>query len=163
MCGYRQKFGRDYDLTYSPVAHAASIRLVLALAVSLRLHLRQFDIKIAFLYGRLPAHHPVPPKGVPVAPGHVLQLARAMYGLKNAPLLFNRHLDTSLGKLHFKRSHYDPCVYFRRDSDGGLLILAVVVDDILLAASSKAKTDNFDKHSNPSTKSQTTSTSQCEL
>ena len=146
VCGYRQKLGRDYDLTYSPVAHAASIRMLLALAVTLRLHLRQFDIKTAFLYGHLPAHQPVylqPPQGVPVAPGHVLQLQRAMYGLKQAPLMFNKHLDASLGKLRFRRSHYDPCVYFRRDGDGSLLILAVVVDDILLAASSKAKADGF--------------------
>ena len=53
-CGYRQKFGRDYNLTFAPVAHAASIRMVLALAVRLGLILRQFDVKTAFLYGELP-------------------------------------------------------------------------------------------------------------
>ena len=39
VCGYRQKFDRDYDLTFAPVAHAVSIRMVLALAVSLGMHL----------------------------------------------------------------------------------------------------------------------------
>ena len=88
VCGYRQKFGRDYTLTFAPVAHAASIRMVLALAVSLCLCLRQFDVKTAFLYGDLPEDQRVyllPPKGVDVPPGHVLALLKSMYGLKQAP------------------------------------------------------------------------------
>lgn len=79
VCGYRQKFGRDYDLTYAPVAHAASIRMVLALTVTLGLLLWQFDVKTAFLYGNLPEHQRVyllPPVGVKVPPGHVLLLQK---------------------------------------------------------------------------------------
>ena len=89
VCGYRQKFGRDYDLTFAPVAHAASIRLVLSLAVTHNLVLRQYDVKTAFLYGILPERHKVylrPPTGVKVPVGHILQLVKAMYGLKQAPL-----------------------------------------------------------------------------
>ena len=140
VCGYRQKFGRDYDQTFAPVAHAASIRLILALAVAFNLHLRQFDVKTAFLYGVLPAGQRVyllPPKGVPVAPGHVLALHKAMYGLKQAPLLWNRHLHSTLLALSFVRSHFDPCVYYRKPADGLYIYIAVVVDDILVASSSR--------------------------
>ena len=146
VCGYRQKFGRDYNQTFAPVAHAASIRLVLALAVHLSLHLRQFDVKTAFLYGVLPENQRVylqPPKGVPVPRGCVLALYKAMYGLKQAPLLWNQHLHNTLTSLSFKRSHFDPCVYSRRDSGGRYIILAVVVDDILVATSSSALADSF--------------------
>ena len=76
-CGYRQKFGRDFNRTYSPVAHAATIRMPLSLAVVFRLTLRQYDIKTAFLYGRLPEHQRVylrPPQGLDVPDGMVLQL-----------------------------------------------------------------------------------------
>ena len=145
VCGYRQKFGRDYDLTFAPVAHAASIRMVLSLAVALGMYLRQFDVKTAFLYGELPAHQNVyllPPTGITIPPGHVLKLIKAMYGLKQAPLMWNRHLHNSLTKLGFSRSQLDPCVYFKR-KQGIFLILAVVVDDIILAASSKQSADDF--------------------
>ena len=89
VCGYRQKFGRDYTLTFALVAHAGSIRTVFAMAVSMRLCLRQFDVKTAFLYGDLPEDQRVyllPPKGVTVAPDHVLALLKSMYGLKQVPL-----------------------------------------------------------------------------
>ena len=146
VCGYRQKFGRDYNLTFAPVAHAASIRMVLALAVSLRLCLRQFDIKTAFLYGELPKDQTVyllPPKGVTVPPGHVLALQRCVYGLKQASLQWNRHLHATLTKLRYQRTPFDPCVYHRHDGDGNFIFLAVVVDDIIAAATSSSKLDEF--------------------
>ena len=145
-CGYRQRFGRDYDRTYSPVAHAASIRLLLVLAATHGYCLRQFDIKTAFLYGRLPENQRVyinPPPGLNVPPGTVLSLQRALYGLKQAPLLFNQHLHAALSHLRFVRCTFDPCVYHRRDSDGSIILLAVVVDDILLVASSSRSADAF--------------------
>lgn len=92
VCGYRQKLERDYDLTFAPVAHAASIRTILALAVHLGLVLRQFDVKTAFLYGELPKSQTVylqPPRVVAVPKHHVLCLLKAMYGLKQAPLMWN--------------------------------------------------------------------------
>ena len=147
VCGYRQKFGRDYTLTFAPVAHAASIRMVLAMAVSLKLCLRQFDVKTAFLYGDLPEDQRVyllPPKGVNVPPGHVLALLKSMYGLKQAPLQWNKHLHTTLTKLRFQRNTYDPCVY-RLQTHGGIVILAVVVDDILVAASHLALIQQFER------------------
>ena len=124
VCGYRQKFGRDYNQTFAPVAHAASIRRVIALAVSLRLHLHQFDVKTAFLYGFLPDDQRVyllhPPQGVVVPPGHVLALYKVMYGLKQAPFLWNQHLHSTLTGLSFSHTKFDPCVY-RCESTNGVL------------------------------------------
>ena len=83
----------------------------------MRLVLRQFDIKTAFLYGHLPREQRVylqPPQGVHVPAGHVLALLKSMYGLKQAPLQWNKHLHATLTAFRFLRSIYDPCVYFRR-------------------------------------------------
>ena len=148
VCGYRQRFGRDYDQTFAPVAHAASIRTILALAIALGYHLHQFDVKTTFLYGVLPDNQRVyisPPKGVQVPAGHILSLLKAMYmyGLKQAPLQWNRHLNATLSRIGFKRSTFDPCVYFRTTSTG-TLFLAVVVDDIITAASSPHATKEFE-------------------
>ncbi|XP_066358325.1 uncharacterized protein [Miscanthus floridulus] len=42
--GYKQRYGIDYEDTFSPVVKAATIRLVLAVAMSLGWSLRQLDI-----------------------------------------------------------------------------------------------------------------------
>ena len=42
--GFKQRYGLDYEDTFSPVVKAATIRLVLAIAVSRGWSLRQLDI-----------------------------------------------------------------------------------------------------------------------
>lgn len=51
--GYTQKWGVDYDITYSPVAYLSVIRFLFAYAASHRLNMHQFDLKTDFLYGDL--------------------------------------------------------------------------------------------------------------
>ncbi|KAK1648387.1 hypothetical protein QYE76_066192 [Lolium multiflorum] len=51
--GFTQQYGIDYLDTFSPVVKAATVRLVLSLAVSRDWHLRQIDISNAFLHGVL--------------------------------------------------------------------------------------------------------------
>ena len=51
--GFKQRYGIDYENTFNPVVKAAPIRLVLSLAVSIGWHLRQLDVKNAFLHGVL--------------------------------------------------------------------------------------------------------------
>jgi hypothetical protein len=47
--GYKQRFGLDYDETFSPVVKPATICMLLSMALAHRWHLRQLDIQNAFL------------------------------------------------------------------------------------------------------------------
>lgn len=86
--GFRQRYGIDYEETFSPVVKAAIIWLVLSLAVSRNWCLRQLDVTNAFLHGYL--EEDVFMKQPPgyedkTKPNYVCKLDRALYGLKQAP------------------------------------------------------------------------------
>ena len=51
--GCTQRFGLDYEETFSPVIRFESVRSVIALGVHLKLQLLQMDVSTAFLHGEL--------------------------------------------------------------------------------------------------------------
>jgi hypothetical protein len=86
--GYRQRYGIDYEDSFSPIVKAATIRLVLSVAVSKGWVLRHLDIQNAFLHG-IPNEEVYMDQPLGYAhqqyPGYVCQLDKAIYGLKQAP------------------------------------------------------------------------------
>ncbi len=85
--GYSQKYGVDYDETFSPVVRFSSIRTLLYFAVQNNLHVHQMDVVTAFLNGHLDEEiYMEQPEGF-VKPGEehlVCKLKKSIYGLKQS-------------------------------------------------------------------------------
>lgn len=85
--GFQQHPGLNVGETFSPVAKMTTIRIILAVAMSLNWKIRQIDVKNGFLNGELKEEiFMVQPEGFvdKGRPNHVCRLTKAIYGLKQA-------------------------------------------------------------------------------
>ena len=136
--GFKQRYGIDYEDTFSPVVKAATIRLVLAISVSKGWSLRQLDVKNAFLHGILEEEvYMKQPPGFenPQALHHVCKLDKALYGLKQSTRAWYSKLSSKLHDLGFQPSKADTYLFLYHKKDVTIFLL-IYVDDIIVTSSS---------------------------
>jgi hypothetical protein len=136
--GFKQMYGIDYEDTFSHVVKAATIRIVLSIAVSKGWCLRQLDVQNAFLYGVLEEEvFMSQPPGYedPAFPNHVCKLDKAIYGLKQAPRAWYSRLSTKLLQLGFEMSKGDTSLFIYAKGKVTIFLL-IYVDDIIVTGSS---------------------------
>ena len=140
--GFKQRYGIDYEDTFSLVVKAATIRIILSLAVSRGWSLRQLDVQNAFLHGYLEEEvYMQQPPGFedPTKPQFVYKLDKALYGLKQAPRAWFARLSKKLTDLGFSGSKANTLLFFLNRGDVTIFVL-VYVDDIIIASSSERAT-----------------------
>ena len=93
-----------------------------------------FDVKAAFLYGRLDEEiYMKQPEGFSLKGKEhlVLKLKKALYGLKQAALAWWKELEAFMNTQGFKRAYADAGIFIYKDSKGRYVIALVYVDDRL--------------------------------
>jgi hypothetical protein len=131
--GFSQKPGTDYnnDGTFAPVMRFETLRTLLAYATVNNLKLRQFDVKSAYLHGRLDETiYMNQAPGYNDNSGRVCLLIRSLYGLKQAGNVWNRELNRVLHEIGFMQLKSDYCCYIKRQ-ENDYSILLVWVDDFV--------------------------------
>ena len=125
----------------------STIRLVLGMVAAKNLHLKQLDVKMAFLHGDLEEDlYMIKPEGF-IAQGQenlVCKLRKSLYGLKQAPRQWYKKFDSFMHRIGFKRceaNHY----YYVKSFDNSYIILLLYVDDMLIAGSSIEEINNLKK------------------
>ncbi|KAH9764120.1 retrovirus-related pol polyprotein from transposon RE1 [Citrus sinensis] len=135
--GFLQTPGLDFNKTFSPVVKAATIRIILTMAVNNDWLLRQVDINNAFLNGDLTEAVYMPqPEGFEDKnrPSYICKLEKALYGLRQAPRAWFDKLKGALSCWGFKNSKSDTSLFFRR-IESKIVIMLIYVDDIIITGS----------------------------
>ena len=138
--GFTQIYGIDFEETFSPVARFKSVQLLLSIAVLEDWEIEALNAKTAFLFGDLDEEiYLEQPEGF-VKKGmenKVCHLRKAIYGLKQAALQWNKALHQSLLEMGFVCILSDPGIYVHFHGQD-IIILVIYVDDSLFIGSNKS-------------------------
>ncbi|KAL0433712.1 UNVERIFIED_CONTAM: Retrovirus-related Pol polyprotein from transposon TNT 1-94 [Sesamum latifolium] len=132
--GYTQRPGVDFEETYSPVAIAKSIRILLAIAAWYDYEIWQMDMKTAFLNGFVEEEiYMDQPEGFTTVGEEqkICRLQRSIYGLKQASRNWNTRFDEVIRGYDFIKNDYDPCIY-KKINGSSVAYIVLYVDNILL-------------------------------
>ncbi|KAL0440278.1 UNVERIFIED_CONTAM: Retrovirus-related Pol polyprotein from transposon TNT 1-94 [Sesamum latifolium] len=130
--GYTQRPGVDFEETYSPVAMAKSIQILLAIAAWYDYKIWQMDVKMAFLNSFVKEEIFMDqPEGFTTVGEEqkVCRLQRSIYRS------WNTRFDEVIRGYDFIKNDYDPCIY-KKISGSSVVYLVLYVDDILLIGNS---------------------------
>ncbi|CAI5951850.1 unnamed protein product [Closterium sp. NIES-65] len=142
--GFDQEHGRDFTKTFAPVSRHTSLRILLAIAAMKKKKLRQIDVANAFLYAPVDAEIFVElPHGSHTEPNQVCQLLKSLYGIKQAPQLWQQYLHARLIRIGFKQLPHDQGMY-RLTKNDDYILLIVYVDDLLYIGSTDGITTWFE-------------------
>lgn len=120
------------ETTYAATLASRSFRVMIAIAAQFDLEIKQFDVVNAFVNAQRSEHSsPVTcymPDGFKHS-GRVIELQRALYGLRDSPALWFKDFSSTLQSLGMTPSKEEPCLFFTEKRDAFVIFF---VDDILV-------------------------------
>lgn len=128
--GYTQRYGIDFDETYSPVVRGTTFRWLVAMAARQGWSMKMGDVSSAYLYSN--NDRPIimrPPPGYD-SDCEAWDLKKSIYGLKQAGRLWYRTLRNHMVSKGYRQSRGDPCLYVKTNGKEATVYIAIYVDDI---------------------------------
>ena len=132
----------------SPVVHKDSLRLVLSVCAAQNLRVYQADVKSAFLQAPLSERiymRAPPGYSSTTAAGEeeIIELRKAVYGLKQSSAAFWTAMNAHLTSLGFVSLVGDPCVFRLVLLNGKIILACTYVDDVTFGVSDVETRDVF--------------------
>jgi hypothetical protein len=132
--GYSQRYGVDYECTFSPTPKMSSLRIVITLALEEKSGMWKFDVSGAFLIGDMELSGITNPMYIqlPDSEGgdvYVGRLLKSLYGTKQAGRVWWLTLLAELQLEGLVPTVNEPCLYQRTEHDGAVTRILVWVDD----------------------------------
>jgi hypothetical protein len=143
--GHKQVYNVNYTETFAAAAKMPSIRTILAYAAQEDWEIHQIDIKSAYLNAPLKEKvYMKAPPGVltPEQVGLVLELLKAIYGLKQAGREWHELLSAVFRLLGFTRSSIDHSVFYKHKMEEHTIV-AVATDDMTIASKRLCDIEKF--------------------
>ncbi|POS82088.1 hypothetical protein EPUL_006735, partial [Erysiphe pulchra] len=113
--------------TYAATLAARNFRILTAIIAKFDLEARSLDAINAFTNADLDeVIYVYYPEGFK-SPGFVLQLSKALYGLRRSPLLWQKDLSKTFKSLGLDQSSEEPCIFFSSN-----FLVFFFVDDIIV-------------------------------
>ena len=142
------------EKNYAPVVNYATLRTVLAFAVSRGLHIHHIDATTAFLNAEVEGViYASQPKGF-ARPGEehlVWRIEKSVYGLRQSARRWYLHLKRVLISMKFRQLLSDGCVFVKHVGDE-LLTVVAWVDDLLVICGDETALVEFKKSFNEQVK-----------
>lgn len=142
VLGNLQYVSSDTDL-FAPVSRRDSLRILLTIGAALGWVMIQLDWSCAFLNGKLevPVLVKIPDMGDGVSNhGKAMLVEGNLYGLKEAPKVWNTYLHGVLTKYGFTRAEKDQGIYFHSVKK---VFIITYVDDMLVMGSDAEWIEEF--------------------
>jgi hypothetical protein len=137
--GDMQEEGVNYHETFACTVKTKTIKICAMLAVQYGLNTKQIDYMNAFLNGKVNEHIymeqvpmfvRLPEKGE--RRPELLKLVKALYGIKQAPRVWNLLIDAFMKRMEFTSLISDPGTYVRLSRSGRPIIVTLYVDDKMI-------------------------------
>ena len=133
--GFYQRAGIDYSAVFAPVVRTSTARLFFSIVASLDLICHAIDIKNAFIQGSLQEQiFMQQPAGYDDNTGRACLLNKSLYGLTQAPRVWNKTLSAHIMFLGFVQNKSDGALFMLFSERLGVVLILCYVDDIQIAA-----------------------------
>jgi len=141
--GFTQIPGLEFDQTYASVPRLESMRMIIAIAAHLDLHLWQIDFVSAYLNSKnkFLVYMEQPPGFVKEGEEDMVNIAlKTIYGTMNGAYDWANTLGGSYKDLGYYESKADPCIRHRINANG-FTLTGTHTDDVLGASSTHVAAD----------------------